>query len=335
MDLWNLRPYQTASFTDIGECEKLVEPDKGPDVVYSLVLARSLSRKGPNRGLIYSNLWGIDFGREQDSVPVEILDYWADLLGLFGARWLAHAYGWPGTRFKDLNFGPGYPDHPTWERFKSVNAQINKSNSDLNYGEQVADVLVVYPLESFYAVGRDDHREMTWEFVRLIDRLTRSGYQVDVVSSSWLADAKIEDESVILNGCEYNSIILPHCNVISDIVYKLINETANAGIPVIAGAHGDGIRHMSGMPAVMPQSAVIIGRDDDPMEVIGQTIEPTFILPDSALGNVFRTSSGYRIHLIPDRPFGKFSGIFEYAGYKLDIKSRTTPYIIELPFEDE
>ena len=333
MDLWKLRPYQTASFTDIGECEKLVEPEKGPDVVYSLVLARSLSRIGPNRGLIYSNLWGIDFGKGRNSTPFEILDYWADLLGLFGARWIAHAYGWPGTRFKDLNFGPGYPDHPTWERFESVNEKINKSTAENADVEQVADVLVVYPLESFYAVGRGDHREMTWDFVRLIDKLARSGYQVDVVSSEWLKDAKIEDESIVLNGCEYNSIIVPHCNVISDIVHTLINNAANAGIPVIIGIYGDEIRHMSGMPAIMPKSAVIIAKDDDPLDVIGQTIEPTFVLPNGALANVFRTPSGYKIHLIPDRPFGKFSGIFEYAGYELDIKSRTEPYLIELPFE--
>jgi len=333
MDIWNLRSFQTAAFTDIGETEKLIEPGKGPDVLYSLVLARSLSRVGPNRGLVYSNLWGINFGHENDSASVEILDYWSDLLDLFGARWLAHSYGWPGTRYTDLNFGPGYPDHPTWDHFKIVNGKILGSLKNYDTLEDITDVLVVYPLESFYAVGREIFREPTQNFVRLIDNLTRSGYQVDIVSSTWLKDATVNGKSILLNGCEYKSLIIPHCTVITDTVHELAGTASDAGIPVIVGSEPHGPVFKSGIPAPLPESVTKYFYNDDPMHFITVKIEPAYILPEGSLGNVFRSQSRYRIILIADRPFGKYGGIFKFAGHQIKISERTEPFEIELPLE--
>jgi len=335
MDLWRIRPYQTAAFTDVGGAERLNHRGNAPDVIYSLVLARSLARVGPNRGLIYCNLWGASFGTSDVEPPVEIVDYWRDLLDVFGAQWLAHAYGWPGTRFRDLGFGPGYPDHPSWERFKSVNRRSEEASGIFEAGEQISDVLVVFPLESFYSIGHIGGNRIGAKLVELVDRLTRLGYQLDIVSPAWLSDSEMDEGRILLNGCEYNSIVLPYCRVIPEAAWEKVIAALDARVPVIADLPSYDLLDPQGHPLPKPEGCFRFDLTTNAVERIYKSIPPTYELPTGALGNIRRIGGSYRVHLIADRPSGRFGGVFKYSGVEIEIEERTDPLPITLEVSGE
>ncbi len=334
MDLWHLRKFQSAAFTDIGEAERLLNPGTCPDIIYSLVLARSLSKVGPNRGIIYSNCWGINFGKPGDEASGEIMDYWRDLLDMFGARWLAHGYGWPGTRFTDLNFGPGYPDHPTWERFSLLNQHTKGAGDTFEVGEPVTDVLMVYPLENFYAIGHAGGNRVGVQLVKLVDLLTRRGYQLDIISSEWLMDANIYDGRIVLNGCEYNSLLVTHGRYMTQGLRDFIVQAKDAGVTVVENilSYDD----LTPFGTALPKFDEI---SDDQMErmyeKISDAVPPTFELPDGAIGNIRKDDDGYIVHMIADRPNGRCGGTFKYSGVEVKIEERQEPLTIRLEVEGE
>jgi len=333
LDIWNIRPHQSAAFSDVGGGEKLIRPEAAPDIIYSLVLARSLSRVGPNKGIIYFNFWGIEYGYPDDDAPPEVVDYWRDLLDLFSARWIAHGYGNPNTRTHKLNFGPGYPDHPTWSRFKALNSPDRVAAGSFEVGEPVSDVLFVYPLEGFYAIGHMGGNRLGELLVSLVDLLTRKGYMVDIVSSEWMTRAEITDGAILLNGCSFGSLVVPYGNIMPESLKNFTARASDAGIPVIEGLFSDD--DIAASDLLLPDFELVDrGKIEKMFGMISDSVPPTFDLPEGSIGNVRKTADGYLVHLIPDRAFGKFSGTFRYSGLEVEIDERTEPLIVTLELDD-
>jgi hypothetical protein len=67
------------------------------------------------------------------------------------------------------------------------------------------------------------------------------------------------------------------------------------------------------------------------VERITSILEPTFKLPEGALGTVKKEQNGYAVHLIADKPGGSFVGTFEYKGKSIEIPCRSEPFIALLP----
>jgi hypothetical protein len=334
LDLWTIRPHQSAAFTDASAAERLMLPEDAPDIIYSLVLARSLSRMSPNKNLIYANLWGYKYGTPDSDAPVEIIDYWRDLLDLFGARWIAHAYGYTGTLLMDPGFGPGFPDHPAWERFKILNERSDEESAQFESGESIGDVLIAFPVESFYAIGHMGANRLGRQLVRLVDTLTRKGWQVDIVGSSQLSSGSIESGQIILNDCAYNSLIVPYGNIMPEAALKFINRARDAKIPVITDL-------LVYDPSLPYRNILFEPRNERESELmekmfarIKEAIPPTFDLPSGALANVRRDEDVYRVYLIADRPFGRYGGTFRYSEVEIEIEERTEPLQVLLELAD-
>ena len=327
LDIWSIRPTQTASFTDVGAAERLMHPEKSRDIIYSLILARSLARVEPNRGLTWCNLWSVDFGTDDSEAPAEILDYQKQLLELFSARWLAHGYGWTGTKFMDHGFGPGYPDHPTWSKWSGLNSDFRE------LGEPVSDVLMVFPLESFYAIGHDGANSIGMKLIELVAGLTRAGYQLDIVSPEWLSKAEVGQGKLLLNGCEYKSLILPYCRVIAKEVREVVQLASEAGVRTIVDMPASAVLDPSGERLPSLDNTEIFDLMEEAFEIIVKLIPPTFSLPEGSICTVRQKGDKFEAHVIADRPGGKYGGTFSYRGKSIEIPERTDPFIGLLPSE--
>jgi len=329
LDVWKIRPHQTGAYTDIGGNERHADPVTGPDMVYSMVLARSLSRVEPKRRIIYSNLWGIDYGTPGDGTPPEIMEYWRWFLDLFGARWLAHAYGWPGTRYSDLRFGPGYPDHPTWGMFDRLNKDRNPEIPELEKYDQLGDVLALFPLESFYALGHYGENRISGEFIKLIDRMFRAGYMIDIVSGEWLENATVSDGSIELNSVRFRSLVLPYCRIVRHDTWQKIREIRDAGIPVIA----DCAKQTLDTGGQELEEIVFESTFDlmnDPLAAIGKVIHPTCDLPDGSMGNIWLTENGAYVYLMPHTFDRAYDGNFRFGNFEIKIEERRTPLVLSI-----
>ncbi|MFH1676932.1 MAG: hypothetical protein ABIC40_07890 [bacterium] len=325
MDLWKFRQWQSAAFTDIGGAERLQYPEGCPEPAYSLVLARSLSRFGPNHRIIYSNLWGQRYGTPDSDVPLSIVDYWRDFLDLFGARWIAHSYGYNGTIENDLGFGPGYPDHPAWDQMKIVNKREPEKEIEIEEGTSISDILMLFPLESFYAIGNAYANTYGEALVVLVDELTRNGYQVDIVNGELLSQAEIIDGSIRLNGFDYRALILPYLRVIPEGAWNVIFKAIDNGVQVIADLPDEPIVDIS---AHRLSGIDIKNRFDlleNPFDSIRQIISPTFVTPINSIGSIRKTEKGHRVRLIPNRPGMPFMGTFQFGEYEIEIRESFKP----------
>jgi hypothetical protein len=333
MDLWKIRRYQSASFTDIGGAERLIHPETAPDVIYSLTLAKSLSRIGKNPEIIYCNLWGNTFGTYQSEAPPEILDYWKDLLDLFNANWLAHAYGYTGTSKKDLGFGPGYPDHPTWNRFTHLNCENNISSEF----RPASDVLIIFPIQSFYALGHKGGNCIGWEMVKLVDKMFRMGYVVDIFTPFFLTKGAISDGKMVFRDVEYTSVILPYCRVMPEDSLKALEQASEAGVEVIADIQDNHIYSLEGKKMEVSDKSARFNLMDNPFREISSIIKPAIALPDGAIANIFIKEKQIQLRIMPDFPGREFSGKLIYGSNEVDIPHGTikkVQYCISLKLDE-
>jgi hypothetical protein len=189
MNLWETAPAKSGGFVDLGAVNKLRDnesPWYSNFGAMSVVVA-SLGKLNEHP-LAYNNLWtvGDDDGQGWQK---KIMEHCVKVMALFGTRWLAHAYGPVGTIGQERTFLgtpelPGYPEHSTWPAFPTWNAFLSEALNETGGRLPKANLLVLYPVESMYALA--DHRadKVAEEIFAFILSLLDNHFHVDVLATT-------------------------------------------------------------------------------------------------------------------------------------------------------
>jgi hypothetical protein len=222
-DIWKGLKSVSGGFTDMGGAETLA--CKGDNLyehyVSNMVIAKSLAKFG-KYDQAYFNLWGVDYDGSNPKYPSNVMDYWVDLMCVFSNKWLAHAYGNTGIMNADRGFGPGYPFHNTWIKFNLLNRKIDTVEKLTKLKPTIANVLLVFPVESLKAIGNLSGNETAKKIHELIYKLTYQGFSIDVISPQLFADGKYNGKEYVYKNNKYRFVICPFLNVIPKEAEKIL-----------------------------------------------------------------------------------------------------------------
>jgi hypothetical protein len=219
LDLWRGLVAKSGGFVDLGGIDALREV-ASPRYVHLAamsVIAASLG-KFSRDGVAYNNLWtvGDDGGEGWQS---QVMDHCVSIMGLFGTRWLAHAYGPVGTIGEEESFLgspplPGYPAHSTWAGFPAWNRRLNDHCRAVHHRLPWSNLLVVYPVESMYAWADERADRASQSIFRLILELLDAHYHVDVLSPELCWEGSWGKRGFRLGNRQYDAMVYPHARVL-------------------------------------------------------------------------------------------------------------------------
>ena len=219
MDLWEASHVKSGGFVDLGGINALREPGSPyyANLAALSAIAASLGRHSRG-GFAFNNLWTVgDDGGE--GWQREVMDHCVNVMALFGLRWLAHAYGPVGTIGEEHTFLgspplPGYPGHSTWSGFPSWNDRLRAHVAATGGGLPGANVLLLFPVESLYALADGRADRAASELFALILGLVDAQYQVDVIGTTDAAGGAWRREDFRIGDHAYEAVILPFGRVI-------------------------------------------------------------------------------------------------------------------------
>jgi len=232
LDLWAAAKAKTGGFVDLGGVDKLRDPASPwyAHLAAMNVIAASLG-KISSGGYAYNNLWtvGDDDG---EGWQKGVLAHCADAMALFGLRWMAHAYGPVGTigeerTFLGSPFLPGYPDHSTWPAFPLWNRKFSAHLAAVDHRLPAANVLVLFPVETCYALAGPRADAASAELFRLILDLLDAHYQVDVLSASACQQARWSGKQLLVGTLRYDALLLPSPNVLLPSLAGLLGSNTD------------------------------------------------------------------------------------------------------------
>jgi hypothetical protein len=212
-------------YTDDGAFEQYFTQDlvgKYGQIAYML-LASSLAKYATNQTANY-NRWGVNYKSE---VPI----YWNDLMALFSNEWIQHVYGYTGILGASRGFGPGFPNHETWQLLPGLINKTNKVRDITKYRLPVADVAVVYPIATFLCSREPQNTHMVNHIDRLLGIMPSLGIQADGISDWLLAEGIIEKGKLKIRNEEYSAVLLPFAKIVSPECFSIIKQLKKANIP--------------------------------------------------------------------------------------------------------
>jgi hypothetical protein len=307
-DWWWGSAALSGGYTDVGDAERWDDEEHATETLAMAVTAVSLARFH-DRPRAFCNLWGVDYGEPGSRVPGTILDWWADLLSAFGIAWLAHTYGPNGYIDCFTNWGPGYPDHPTWDRFTSVNQRIGRIHEITGGGLPDANVTVVYPLDTLAEIGSACANAVARDAQRVIAGLTRQHVAVDVISPELFASGEARDGRFVLRtprGCQrYAAVVYPGSNAAQPDEPARFQELRNAAVPCFV---------------INPPPAGVL--DSAPLADVTHQLPRLVDAPTGSLVNLFRSADGDLALTIVPTEFGRtVEGTVNYGDLHLEISA--------------
>ena len=225
MDLWAASRVKSGGFIDLGGINALRDPASPyyANLAAMSAIAASLGRHSRGR-FAFNNLWTVgDDGGE--GWQRGVMDHCVNVMALFGTRWLAHAYGPVGTIGEEDTFLgspplPGYPSHSTWGGFPGWNGRL-RAHFDATEGRlPSANVLLLFPVESLYALADPRADRSAAEIFSLILGLVDAQYQVDVRGTTEAAGGRWRKGRFILGDGSYEAVILPCAHVVERRLMK-------------------------------------------------------------------------------------------------------------------
>lgn len=180
------------------------------------VLAKSLARYSKT-GKAHMNQWGVDY---DDEVPL----YWSELLAAFSVNWINHCYGYTGTIYADRNFGPGYPDHHTWDIVPDIIKIAVETEAITGFKLPLGETALVYPVETSISGAPIPCSKSETQILKLIGGLTAMGIQLDVISSEMLDTAKIVNGNLSIGDHSYKSLLIPNNKILSKNSVQLLSN---------------------------------------------------------------------------------------------------------------
>jgi len=219
MDLWKACRVKSGGFVDLGGINVLRDPGSPyyAHLAALNVIAASLGRHSRGR-FAFNNLWTMgDDGDE--GWQREVMDHCVNVMALFGLRWLAHAYGPAGTIGEEHTFLgspplPGYPAHSTWSGFPGWNRRLHEHIAACRGRLPGANVLLLFPVESLYALADTRADAAAARIFALILDLVDAQFQVDVIATGEAAGGMWKRDRFHLRGTPYDAVILPFARVI-------------------------------------------------------------------------------------------------------------------------
>ncbi len=221
LDLWEAMKAKTGGFVDIGGIDQLRAPDAPwyANLAAMNVICASLGKMSTGR-YAYNNLWTVgDDGGE--GWQTTVMDYCVDTMAIFGLRWMAHAYGPVGTIGEERTFLgspelPGYPHHSTWPHFPEWNVRLTKHHEAVEHKLPESRILVVFPVETLYALAGPAADTVSAGVFRLILALLDNHVQVDVHAPSLCREGRWVKDEFVLRKTRYRAVILPFAGVLTE-----------------------------------------------------------------------------------------------------------------------
>jgi hypothetical protein len=231
LDLWEGTKAKTGGFVDLGDIQKLRDPESPwyAHLAAMSVICSSLGKTSKG-GFSYNNLWTVG-DDDNEGWQVTVMDHCVNVMAAFGTRWLAHAYGPVGTIGQEKSFLgspplPGYPEHSTWPRFPEWNRRLREHFSIAGNNLPWSNVLVVFPVETLYALADQRADAIASSVFQLLLTLLDAHYHVDVLSPSSLLSGRWRGEILEVQGQQYSAVIYPFASVVDPRVARLLSRRA-------------------------------------------------------------------------------------------------------------
>ncbi len=220
-----------------------------------MIQAASLGRFS-RTGKAYYNRWGVKYGPE-------VAEYWNDLMPLFSNQWIQHSYGSTSAIGGGRDFGPGFPNHPTWPLLPGWVEKTRRVGAITGYRLPLAEVAVVYPVPTI-EVGREPENDAIIGRVnRLVGAMPAAGVGVEAISEGFFAEGRLEGGAFVVRGRRYKAVVLPHARVLGSEGLATLRTLLAAGFSV---------HFVDELPAVT--------LDGDPIALAGARV--AFSTPDEA-----------------------------------------------------
>ena len=239
MDIWRSLEAVDAGFTDLGGINQLRDPNSPwyANLAAMNIATQSLARFS-ERQTGYINLWTISHD-DGTGYQNQIMNHCVNLMRLYSIGWLPHAYGPVGLlgdegSFLGTDYLPGYPDHSTWQDFPKWNHRLQATARLTNGTLSETNVLVIFPVETIYAIGGPAANKLAQDAFELILWLTDQHFAIDWLSPTMLESIIFDDGKFRLLRVDYDAIIFPHPKVIP----AELSPVLQAGLSKIAFGYG-------------------------------------------------------------------------------------------------
>lgn len=324
LDLWAAAKPKTGGFVDLGGVDKLRDQDSPwyAHLATMNAIAASLGKITPGR-YAYNNLWtvGDDNG---EGWQTDILSHCADAMALFGLRWLAHAYGPVGTigeerTFLGSPFLPGYPEHSTWPHFPHWNRRLTAHLEAVSHRLPRANVLVLFPVETLYALAGQRADAAATAIFRLILSLIDERYQVDILSPSACGKARWSGGKLLVGKEIYAAVIYPFPTVINPSIEHLLRHDPGG---LLFFGKRPGFR-MDGHP-LPPATTPVACTTGQVLEWLSEIpgIRP-LETPEGCWATMTPLAGGTMVSLMPSRLGNRFHGEIRHEGRAISVPEQT------------
>jgi hypothetical protein len=290
-DWWRASDALSGGFSDVGDADDLANDERYDEVLTMTVIAGSLARHHVRQNA-FCNLWGVDYGTRDARAPARVVDWWAHLLGGFGITWLAHTYGPNGYIDHDTGWGPGYPDHPTWQHLEAINDRLATLRRLTGDAPPEADVAVVWPVESLAARGDVSANALALDVRRTVSGLVQRGLAVDVVSPDLFAGGQVVGDRLLLRSAgrqrRYRAVVYPRPETIQPAEVAVLRALRTGRIPA----------QLLGRPVRTTEGETLVGEDlgqiaaDDELPAVTAKLPRLVDAPEGAFANLFRRPDG-------------------------------------------
>ncbi len=219
-----------------------------------MIQAASLGRFSRS-GKAFYNRWGVKYGPE-------VAAYWNDLMPLFSNQWLQHSYGSTAAIGGGRDFGPGFPNHPTWPLLPGWVEKTRRVHAITGYRLPLAEVAVVYPVPTVI-VGREPENDALLNRVnRLVGAMPAAGVGADAISEGFFAEGKLDGDAFVVRGQRYRAVVLPHARVLTAAGLVQVQALRAAKFPV---HFVDELPKatLDGAPIALPEATVAFRTPDD------------------------------------------------------------------------
>lgn len=320
MDLWRSLPIRSGGFVDLGGVNQLRDPASGyyAHLAAMSIICKSLGKFSREK-FAFNNLWTVG-DDEGEGWQKSVMDHCVNIMALFGQRWLAHAYGPVGTIGEENTFLgspplPGYPQHSTWPEFPQWNQRLREHFAAVEGQLPWANLLVVYPVETLYALANHRADAIAAEIFKLLLALTDHHYHVDVVSDAIFTKGKWRDQRFILSQYAYDAVIFPYAEIISEATANIQQNGAGQTLY----AFSEPRRLANGENLSLP----VVHRAGNQKEVLSWLREKPQLRPVQAPENSWVSLTRLRektiITLAPSRHGFAFSGEIAVDGERLAV----------------
>jgi hypothetical protein len=142
---------------------------------------------------------------------------------------MAHAYGPVGTIGEERSFLgspplPGYPDHSTWPFFPGWNRRLREHLALAEDRLPESRLLVVFPVESMYALAGPAADGIAREVFSLILALLDAQYPIDVLAPSACMSGRWTGNDFLLGGVRYRAVVYPSPSVVPQDIVPILRR---------------------------------------------------------------------------------------------------------------